>query len=267
MRRSQAASCSPAPPMPSSRTPRCRAACAGRASSTISIRRRFPRPERSTRASEAAARAARHHRRREREHRFLLAARLCARTRPAPTPRCAASFATLVRKCVAPCGHVRHHRRLPQRRHRQLDRHRHADPVARPAGRHVFDRIRGRGLRRNGLRPHHVAPFRQPRPRILRDAARRGGRHSDDRRGVRRAVRQRVGGAHLLLRAPRAGGRQDAPARRGRRRRDLRRQRALRESRRSSSGTGIPVRHAPRPDRAAVASGTGCSASRRCARQ
>ena len=92
-------------------------------------------------------------------------------------------------------------RLLPERRHRQLHGRRHAGRGDRRAGAHLLDRLRRRRLRRDGVRAHRRAAFRHGSPRVLRDAGRPRATHSRSRRGVRPAVRQRVGGADLLLRA------------------------------------------------------------------
>jgi hypothetical protein len=51
---------------------------------------------------------------------------------------------------------------LPQWRHRQLDGRRCHRPRDRPAGRQLFDRVRGRRLRRDGLRAHRSASTSAP---------------------------------------------------------------------------------------------------------
>ena len=51
------------------------------------------------------------------------------------------------REMRRPYGLHRRRRRLPERRDRQLHDRWHIDPIARPADRYLFDRVRGRGLR------------------------------------------------------------------------------------------------------------------------
>ena len=70
-----------------------------------------------------------------------------------------------------------------------------ADRVGAGAGANLLDRLRRGGLRRDGVRADHGAPLRRTCPRVLRDAAGRRRRDTRHRDRLRRAVRQRFGGA------------------------------------------------------------------------
>ena len=102
--------------------------------------------------------------------------------------------------------------------------------LAQWSGGQLLDRLRRKRLRRDVLCPNRRAPFRYQAPRVLRDTGRRGRCTATDRRRVRPAVRQRLRGAHLLLRQARPGARHHAHAGRRRRRRAVRRQRTLRQA-------------------------------------
>ena len=65
---------------------------------------------------------------------------------------------------------------LSERRHRQLDRRRHAPRSHRRARADVFDRLRCRRVRRDGIRAHRRAALRHRPPRVLRHAGRPGRR-------------------------------------------------------------------------------------------
>ena len=65
----------------------------------------------------------------------------------------------------------------------------------------LLDRLRGRGLRRDGVRAHRGAPLRHRAPRVLRDARRPGRGIPAVAAALRPAVRQLVGAAGVLLRA------------------------------------------------------------------
>ena len=109
------------------------------------------------------------------------------------------TFLGLLRDSVRDAAQRRQGRRVPQRRHRQLDGCRPArrrDGRARTTYSIGFD---AEGYDEMAY-AHRRAPFRHGAPRVRRDARRRRGRNSPDRIPPRSAVRQRISRADVLLR-------------------------------------------------------------------